>query len=103
MYVMGGWVARTPVQATVRTLGCSMVPQVTRVGGTGARRTLPFQCCFAIGNFTAFLLIVCVGSLPRYFGKTPAVHFVYCIMSDANCQFSKSFPGAIDILSENPV
>lgn len=35
--------------------------------------------------------------------QTPAVHFVYCIMSDANCQFSKSFPGAIDILCENPV
>ena len=38
----------TPVQPIVRTLGFSIVPQDTRAAGTGARSTLPFQCCFAI-------------------------------------------------------
>ena len=33
----------------------SMVPQLTSVGGTGASRTLPFQCCFAIVIRFSFL------------------------------------------------
>ena len=44
---IGGCVFRTPVHAIVKILGCSIVPQLTSTGGTGASRTLPFQCCFA--------------------------------------------------------
>ena len=66
---MGGCVASTPVHAMVSTLGCSMVPQVTSVGGTGASRTLPFQCCFAISICS--LLSVIIG---------------YCITERAVCQ-----------------
>ena len=43
---MGGRVFNTPVQATVRTLGASILPQLTNTGGTGASSTLPFQDCF---------------------------------------------------------
>ncbi len=37
-----------PVQATVMMFGFSIVPQLTMVGGTGARRVEPFQNTFAI-------------------------------------------------------
>ena len=38
MYVIGGLVLMIPVQPTVKVLGASRVPQLTRVGGTGAVR-----------------------------------------------------------------
>ena len=37
-----------PVQAMVSIFGFSMLPQVTRTGGSGPKRVLPFQLCFAI-------------------------------------------------------
>ena len=55
IYVMGGRVHTMPVQPMVRTLGESIVPQVTRAAGTGARRVLPFQNCLAI--FSPFVVV----------------------------------------------
>ena len=42
------YIQTIPVQAIVRTLGFSGVPQLTRAAGTGASSALPFQNCFDI-------------------------------------------------------
>ena len=48
IYVLGGMVLMIPVQATVRTLGCSGVPQETITGGSGAINAPPFHFVFFI-------------------------------------------------------
>ena len=50
-----------PVHATVNTLGLSILPQVTRVGGRGEVMTLPFHCSSGVflstPSFHAFLVV----------------------------------------------